>query len=108
MGQTGDQCPRPPHLAHLLRFRPEFASTAPNYIKPGASEVEELAGAAGVDKLPVAVPAAVLDALTLLPLRMLSSSSTEIASRTVGTLSSCLAIWITALSVCCSGVDIFA
>ena len=99
VGQTGDQWPRPPHLVHLLRFGPEFASTAPNSIETGASEVDEPAGAAGVD---------VLDAFTVLRLRMLASSSTDIASRTVGTLSSCLATSITALSVCCSDVDIFA
>ena len=99
VGQTGDQWPRHPHLVHLLRFGPEFASSAPNSIETGSSEVDEPAGAAGVD---------VLDALTVLPLRMFSSSSTDIASRTVGTLSSCLATWITALSVCCSDVDVFA
>ena len=95
VGQIGDRCPRPPHLAHLLRLGPELPPPLPT--PPGPVQVRwtwmSPSGAAGVNELAV---------------RMLSSSSTDTASRTVGTLSSCLATWLTALSVCCSGVDIFA
>ena len=44
VGQTVAQCPRPPHLRHLLRFEFEFAFTAPSSIGPDASEVDELEG----------------------------------------------------------------